>query len=242
MEQDWIYGLLGGVMIGLGGAVYLLANGRIMGASGILGGLVDGSGRDTWKERAAFLFGVFVLPILVFPFFNGVETHVSQNWLVIIAAGLLVGVGTRFANGCTSGHGGLFGTGLFISGMTDTSKVQGWLDIFGNWDPTLAFVMGGAIVPMFFAWRLTNGRKPIVGGAFPTPPEPKIGRNRVLGSVLFGFGWGLAGLCPGPAIASLSYGGIMHWVFVVAMLAGMYMAPNLRGRMDRVLDRTVAAE
>lgn len=105
MEQDWIYGLLGGVMIGLGGAVYLLANGRIMGASGILGGLVDGSGRDTWKERAAFLVGVFVLPILVFPFFNGVETHVSQNWLVIIAAGLLVGIGTRFANGCTSGHG-----------------------------------------------------------------------------------------------------------------------------------------
>lgn len=138
--------------------------------------------------------------------------------------------------------GGLFGTGLFISGMTDTSKVQGWLDVFGNWDPTLAFVMGGAIVPMFFAWRLTSGRKPIVGGDFPTPPEPKIGRNLVLGSVLFGFGWGLAGLCPGPAIASLSYGGIMHWVFVVAMLAGMYMAPNLRGRMDRVLDRTVAAE
>ncbi len=138
--------------------------------------------------------------------------------------------------------GGLFGAGLFISGMTDTSKVQGWLDVFGNWDPTLAFVMGGAIIPMFFAWRLTKGRAPVVGGTFPTPPEPRIGRNLVLGSVLFGFGWGLAGLCPGPSIASLSYGGIMHWIFVAAMLVGMYVAPALRDRMDRTLDRSVAAE
>ncbi len=105
MEQDWIWGLVGGLLIGLGGAVYLLANGRIMGASGILGGLVDGSGRDTWKERIAFLAGVFLLPIFIFPAYNSVETHVSQNWLIVIAAGLLVGIGTRFANGCTSGHG-----------------------------------------------------------------------------------------------------------------------------------------
>ncbi len=92
--------------------------------------------------------------------------------------------------------GGLFGSGLFISGMTDTSKVQGWLDVFGNWDPTLAFVMGGAILPMAVAWAFTKGRKPLVGGEFPTPPEPKLGRNLVAGSVMFGAGWGLAGLCP----------------------------------------------
>ncbi|MEC7962798.1 MAG: DUF6691 family protein, partial [Pseudomonadota bacterium] len=89
--------------------------------------------------------------------------------------------------------GGLFGTGLFLSGMTDTSKVQGWLDIFGNWDPTLAFVMGGAILPMAIAWLLVPGRKPLAGGEFPAPAAPRLGRNLVLGSILFGAGWGLAG-------------------------------------------------
>lgn len=131
--------------------------------------------------------------------------------------------------------GGLFGTGLFLSGMTDTAKVQGWLDIFGNWDPTLAFVMGGAIVPMAVAWQLVSGRKPLTGGSFPAPPEPRLGRNLVVGSVMFGMGWGLAGLCPGPAIASLSYGGMGHWIFLAAMLAGMVLAPSLRARLDRAV-------
>ncbi|WP_294226519.1 DUF6691 family protein [uncultured Shimia sp.] len=128
--------------------------------------------------------------------------------------------------------GSLFGAGLFISGMTDTAKVQGWLDVFGSWDPTLAFVMGGAILPMAIAWLFTNGRTPVVGGEFPAPPEPKLGRNLVLGSVLFGVGWGLAGLCPGPAVASLSYGGWPHWVFFAAMLAGMALAPMARAQLD----------
>ncbi|MGX9350715.1 DUF6691 family protein [Shimia sp. W99] len=128
--------------------------------------------------------------------------------------------------------GGLFGAGLFISGMTDTTKVQGWLDVFGNWDPTLAFVMGGAILPMAAAWAFTRGRKPIVGGEFPTPPEPRLGRNLILGSVMFGAGWGLAGLCPGPAVASLSYGGWPHWVFFLAMLAGFGFAPMVRSQLD----------
>lgn len=131
--------------------------------------------------------------------------------------------------------GGLFGTGLFLSGMTDTAKVQGWLDIFGNWDPTLAFVMGGAILPMAIAWLLVPGRKPLTGGSFPAPPEPRLGRNLVLGSVMFGMGWGLAGLCPGPAVASLSYGGAGHWMFFAAMLAGMVLAPPLRARLDRAV-------
>jgi uncharacterized membrane protein YedE/YeeE len=102
---DWIWGLIGGLLIGTGGAVYLLANGRIMGASGILGGLVDRSGWNSWKERMAFLIGVFLLPIPLYPVYREVDTHITDNWLVIIAAGLLVGIGTRFANGCTSGHG-----------------------------------------------------------------------------------------------------------------------------------------
>jgi len=131
--------------------------------------------------------------------------------------------------------GGLFGTGLFLSGMTDTSKVQGWLDIFGNWDPTLAFVMGGAIIPMAIAWLLVPGRKPLAGGEFPAPPTPRLGRNLVLGSILFGAGWGLAGLCPGPSIASLSYGGAGHWVFVAAMIAGMAVAPGVRVTLDRAV-------
>ena len=130
--------------------------------------------------------------------------------------------------------GGLFGAGLFISGMTDTAKVQGWLDVFGDWDPTLAFVMGGAILPMAIAWRLTRGRKPLAGGDFPDKTAPAVSRTLVLGSAMFGAGWGLAGLCPGPSIASLSYGGVWHWVFAAAMLAGMYLTPGLRDRLDRL--------
>lgn len=129
--------------------------------------------------------------------------------------------------------GSLFGLGLLISGMTDTTKVQGWLDVFGDWDPTLAFVMGGAIIPMAIAWRYTIGRKPVLAASFPKPPEPKLGRNLVMGSTFFGMGWGLSGLCPGPAIASLSFGGWGGMVFVAAMLAGMAIAPNLRARLDQ---------
>lgn len=129
--------------------------------------------------------------------------------------------------------GALFGLGLLVSGMTDTTKVQGWLDVFGNWDPTLAFVMGGAIIPMAIAWRITTGRKPVLADAFPAPPEPKLGRNLVLGSTLFGMGWGLAGLCPGPAVASLSYGGMGGLLFVVSMIAGMMAAPRFRRQLDQ---------
>lgn len=132
--------------------------------------------------------------------------------------------------------GGLFGTGLMLSGMTDTAKVQGWLDIFGSWDPTLAFVMGGALVPMALAWRLTKGRRPATGGSFPAPPNTSLDRRLVLGSVLFGAGWGLAGLCPGPAMASLGYNGWQGALFLAAMACGMLAAP----RVSRHLDRTAA--
>ncbi len=128
--------------------------------------------------------------------------------------------------------GSLFGTGLLVSGMTNTRKVQGWLDVFGDWDPTLAFVMGGAIVPMAIAWSLTRNRQPILGGQFPTPTDPKIDRKIVLGSVLFGAGWALSGLCPGPAVASLSFGGTSGIVFLIAMLLGMLLAPFINRRLD----------
>lgn len=106
LEQDWIWGLVGGGIIGLAGAVYLLGNGRVMGASGILGGLLDGSGKDTALERIAFLFGVLVVPVILMPLYDvEISTHITENLGVVIAAGLLVGIGTRIANGCTSGHG-----------------------------------------------------------------------------------------------------------------------------------------
>jgi uncharacterized membrane protein YedE/YeeE len=132
--------------------------------------------------------------------------------------------------------GGLFGAGLLISGMTDTRKVQGWLDIFGDWDPTLAFVMGGAIIPMAIAWRLAARRTTaLLGNSFPPPPEPRLGRNLVIGSVMFGMGWGLVGLCPGPVIASLRAGGCEGFVFLIAMLAGMGAMPAMRGWLDRTV-------
>lgn len=105
MQQDWIWGLIGGGLIGTAGAIYLLVNGRVMGASGIIGGLVDGSGKTTWLERAAFLLGLVAVPALLAPLYAEVDTHLTPNLALVVIAGLLVGVGTRVANGCTSGHG-----------------------------------------------------------------------------------------------------------------------------------------
>ncbi|MDZ4135678.1 MAG: DUF6691 family protein [Paracoccaceae bacterium] len=131
--------------------------------------------------------------------------------------------------------GGLFGFGLLLSGMTDTRKVQGWLDVFGDWDPTLAFVLGGAILPMAVAWRVAARRKTsVLGDLLPGQPDPRLGHNLVIGSVLFGAGWGLAGLCPGPAMASLGFGGWGGLVFLAAMITGMLIAPALRRRIDSI--------
>ncbi len=106
METDWIWGLVGGALIGTGGAIYLLGNGRIMGASGILGGLVDGTGRSTMVERIAFVLAVILTPLLLMPVYAAeISTHITSNLAIVITAGLLVGTGTRIANGCTSGHG-----------------------------------------------------------------------------------------------------------------------------------------
>jgi uncharacterized membrane protein YedE/YeeE len=128
--------------------------------------------------------------------------------------------------------GGLFGAGLLISGMVDTVKVQGWLDVFGDWDPTLAFVMGGAILPMAVAWRIAARRKAsYLGLPLPDAPKREVGPDLVIGSVLFGMGWALAGLCPGPALASLGFGGSGGVIFLFAMAAGMLAAPLVRSRI-----------
>lgn len=118
--------------------------------------------------------------------------------------------------------GGLFGAGLLVSGMTQPEKVRGWLDVFGQWDPTLGFVLAGAIIPMAIAWRIAARRASSVSGQpFPGAPAPRIDRRLITGAALFGLGWGLSGLCPGPSMATLGFGGLSFWVFFLAMIAGM---------------------
>ncbi len=102
MDINWIYGLLGGLVIGTAGAVYLLVNGRVMGPSSTVGGLVDGSDRS--GEQVGFLAGLIAVPALA-ALMIPMQTYASSNWAVLVIGGLLVGFGTRLANGCTSGHG-----------------------------------------------------------------------------------------------------------------------------------------
>ncbi|MBC7454619.1 MAG: YeeE/YedE family protein [Massilia sp.] len=116
----------------------------------------------------------------------------------------------------------VFGIGLIISGMTDPSKVIGFLDLHGAWDPSLAFVMGGAVLVGLGAFALAKKRTTsFLGGAMHLPTNRGLDKRLVIGSLLFGVGWGLAGFCPGPAIVSLGTGNPKAVVFVLAMLAGM---------------------
>ncbi len=118
--------------------------------------------------------------------------------------------------------GVIFGIGLIISGMTDPSKVIGFLDLAGRWDPSLGFVMGGAILVGMVAFRFSSGReKSLLGDAMRLPIATRIDRRLVLGGLAFGAGWGLAGYCPGPALASLASGGSKTVIFTAAMIAGM---------------------
>jgi uncharacterized protein len=116
----------------------------------------------------------------------------------------------------------LFGLGLMLSGMTDPGKVIGFLDLFGTWDPSLALVMGGAIMVGFFAFTVAKKRtSTFLGGAMRLPTNMDMDKKLVIGSLLFGAGWGLAGFCPGPALVSMADGQPKALVFVLAMLVGM---------------------
>ena len=116
----------------------------------------------------------------------------------------------------------LFGVGLIVAGMTDPSKVLGFLDLAGTWDPSLAFVMGGGILVGLGAFATAKKRTTsFLGGAMHLPTSAIIDRRLIGGSLLFGAGWGLAGFCPGPAIVSLGAGQPKAAVFVAAMVAGM---------------------
>lgn len=118
--------------------------------------------------------------------------------------------------------GMLFGLGLIIAGMTDPSKVIGFLDVIGNWNPSLAFVMVGAILIGAIAFKLVRHKtSSFLGETLKIPTSKNIDRRLILGSMTFGIGWGLVGYCPGPALASLATGAVKPIVFVVAMIAGM---------------------
>ena len=120
--------------------------------------------------------------------------------------------------------GALFGAGLAISGMMDPTRVRGFLDVAGDWDPTLAFVMGGAILVMAGAWLLQKRLvKPVFADTFNLPKTQLIDRKLIGGAVLFGVGWGLAGLCPGPAFGALIIEPISAAIFLGCMLAGMVL-------------------
>lgn len=117
----------------------------------------------------------------------------------------------------------LFGLGLMLSGMTDPGKVIGFLDLFGTWDPSLALVMGGAIMVGFFAFTVAKKRTTnYLGGVLRFPTNMDIDKKLVVGSLLFGAGWGLAGFCPGPAMVSMADGQPKALVFVLAMVVGMF--------------------
>ncbi|MCG8274706.1 YeeE/YedE family protein [Aquamicrobium sp. NLF2-7] len=116
----------------------------------------------------------------------------------------------------------LFGLGLAISGMLNPAKVQGFLDISGAWDPSLAFVLGAGLIVSFVGYRLAFARnKPMFDDQLHLPTKTRIDGPLIIGSAIFGVGWGLAGFCPGPAITALSLGMIAPVIFAVAMLAGM---------------------
>ena len=116
----------------------------------------------------------------------------------------------------------LFGFGLSLSGMLDPTRVRGFLDVFGPWDPSLAFVLAGAVAASFVGIQIAKRmRKPTLASSFDLPSKTRVDARLIIGSALFGIGWGISGLCPGPAIASLALGLMPTMVFTTAMLAGM---------------------
>ena len=137
--------------------------------------------------------------------------------------------------------GALFGAGLILSGMTLPGRVLAFLDVFGHWDPTLAFVMGGAVAVMVVAWRIrARMAKPLFGEKFSLPDRSDLDPQLLAGSALFGVGWGIAGLCPGPAIASLALSPGAVLPFVTAMLAGMALHRAWPERRYRLKPRSAS--
>ena len=141
MQTDWIMGLTGGLVIGLAASFYLLTNGKVMGASGIIGGLVDQSGWSTARDRIIFLTGLIFAPLICIMVLDiPAKTNVTTNAIVLILAGLMVGIGTRLSNGCTSGHG--------VCGISRLS----FIGIFS----TIFYIIAGIVTVLVFrhAWGI----------------------------------------------------------------------------------------
>jgi len=118
----------------------------------------------------------------------------------------------------------LMSIGLIISGMTNPQKVIGFLDIFGHFDPTLAFVMAGALSITTIGYRFVGSSKPLLCDCFDLPKKNKVDEQLILGAAIFGVGWGIAGFCPGPALVGVGLGFTKAVIFVLAMLIGMFFA------------------
>jgi uncharacterized protein len=128
----------------------------------------------------------------------------------------------------------LFGAGLAMSGMTDTSRVLGFLDIAGRWDPSLALVMGGAVITAAIGFHLVRRRaRPFFGAEFHLPQKTAVDKPLLIGAAIFGVGWGLYGYCPGPVLAALVYGDLKTLVFVLAMVLGMAAVNFSRRRVEQ---------
>lgn len=127
--------------------------------------------------------------------------------------------------------GTIFGAGLTVGGMTDPARVRSFLDIAGDWDPTLAFVMGGAVLVMALAWVVQRQMlRPFFAEGFSLPDRSDLTPRLIGGSALFGMGWGIAGLCPGPGFAALAIEPVSAVIFIAAMLAGMGLVRLLEGQ------------
>ncbi len=127
--------------------------------------------------------------------------------------------------------GTIFGAGLALGGMTDPARVRSFLDLFGAWDPTLAFVMGGAVLVMALAWLMQRQMlRPLFAEGFSLPDRNDLTPRLIGGSALFGIGWGIAGLCPGPGFAALAIDPVSAAIFVTALLAGMLLVRLVEGK------------
>lgn len=128
----------------------------------------------------------------------------------------------------------LFGAGLALSGMINPARVLGFLDVAGSWDPTLAFVLGGALLPSALSYALIRRMKrPVMADEFCIPKNRTVEIRLLAGAAIFGVGWGLVGLCPGPAIAGMVLGKWEIWLFVAAMIAGMWLQRLYADLRDR---------